>query len=50
MNTITIDNFLTQEDFEKLTNVNLKKYTNVYIEVTLCHPGLFSFRESLCGF
>jgi len=35
---------------QKLTNVNLKKYTNVYLQVTLCHPGLFSFRESLCGF
>ena len=35
---------------QKLTNVNLKKYTNVYLLVTLCHPGLSAFRESLCGF
>ena len=33
MNTITIDNFLTQEDFEKLTNVNLKQTDNNQISV-----------------
>ena len=33
MNTITIDNFLTQEDFEKLSNVSLKQTESNQISV-----------------
>jgi len=33
MNTITIDNFLTQEDFEKLSNVSLEKTESNQISV-----------------